>query len=132
MKLLLDTHFVIWLATNQSEIYTDEWHTLNDPANSVITSAISIWEIRIKWNSTYSSGIRKGSVDPIVAANYLRSISLEILPLDAETAASPLITPLAHKDPFDELLLVQVQQSGARLFTRDRLLLAHPLAYQSL
>lgn len=59
-------------------------------------------------------------------------MGLEILPLDAETAATPLIIPIAHKDPFDEMLLVQAQQSGARLLTRDRPLLEHPLAFQPL
>lgn len=41
-------------------------------------------------------------------------MGLEILPLDAQTAATPLLVPIVHKDPFDELLLVQAQQSGAR------------------
>lgn len=93
---------------------------------------MSIWEIRVKWNSIRASGERKGLIDPIAAASYLQSIDVEILSLDAETAATPLIVPLPHKDPFDELLLVQAQQAGARLLTRDRALLAHPLAYQSL
>lgn len=132
MRLLLDTHFVIWLATNQSTIAPHEWHALNDPSHDVFASAVSIWEIRVKWNSTRLSGERKGTIDPIAATSYLQSIDVEIVPLSAETASAPLIVPLAHKDPFDELLLVQAQQGGARLFTRDRLLLAHPLAYQSL
>lgn len=50
--------------------------------------------------------------------------------LDAQTAATPLLVPIAHKAPFDELLLVQAQQSGARLLTRDRTLLCHAVAYQ--
>lgn len=132
MKLLLDTHFVIWLATNQSEIVAREWTVLNDPANTVVASAISIWEIRLKWNSTHASGQRKGALDPMAASSFIRSIGLEIIPLNPETAATPLLVPITHKDPFDELVLVQSQQSGARLLTRDRLLLAHPLADQSL
>jgi PIN domain nuclease of toxin-antitoxin system len=128
---LLDTHFIIWLATNQSEIEPREWALLNNPANAVLASTISIWEIRIKWNSTFASGTRKGSIDPIAAYSYLRAIGLDILTLDPETAATPLLVPITHKDPFDELLLVQAQQAGARLLTRDRALLEHPLAYQS-
>ena len=43
-------------------------------------------------------------------------------------AARPLETPLPHRDPFDELLLVQAQEEGLKLLTRDRLLTGHPLA----
>ena len=44
-----------------------------------------------------------------------------------EAKARPLETPLPHRDPFDELLLVQAQEEGLRLLTHDRLLLGHPL-----
>ncbi|WP_017670409.1 hypothetical protein [Blastomonas sp. AAP53] len=57
---MLDTHFVIWLATNQSTIATHEWHALNNPFHNVVASAVSIWEIRIKWNAIRVSGERKG------------------------------------------------------------------------
>ena len=130
MKLLLDTHFIIWLSTKQSAISPIEWEILNRPSHQIVASAVSIWEIRIKYNATYVSGERKGKTDPMLAAAYLDSLEIPIIPLDAQTAATPLLVPIAHKDPFDELLLVQAQQSGARLLTRDRSLLGHPLAYQ--
>lgn len=78
------------------------------------------------------SGARKGPGDPTPLLGSLRRMGLDILPLNAETAAAPLHIPIAHKDPFDELLLVQAQQSGARLLTRDRAMLEHPLTYQPL
>ena len=52
----------------------------------------------------------------------------ELLSLSARHAATQLEQPLAHKDPFDELLLVQAQTEGMRLLTRDTKLAAHPLA----
>ncbi len=51
-----------------------------------------------------------------------------ILPLTPDHAITPLDTPLAHTDPFDELLLVQAQVEGLRFLTRDSKLLDHPLA----
>jgi|TARA_Y100000296_G_scaffold85800_1_gene123292 PIN domain nuclease of toxin-antitoxin system len=132
LRLLLDTHFVIWLATNQAAIRPSEWRALNDSSNHVVASTISIWEVRVKWNALHASGGRKGALDPLLATSYLGSIGMEIIALDTDTAAAPLIISIAHKDPFDELLLVQAQQSGARLLTRDRTLLSHPLAYQPL
>jgi PIN domain nuclease of toxin-antitoxin system len=52
----------------------------------------------------------------------------EILPLTAHHAAAELADPIPHKDPFDELLLVQAQEEGMRLLTRDTKLEGHPLA----
>lgn len=132
MKVLLDTHFIIWLATDPARLLPNELAILGSEDNLIIASAVSIWEIRLKWTSAYVSGKRKGVVDPIDALALANSAGMSLLMLDAETAATPLIVPLAHKDPFDELLLVHAQRTGARLLTRDRALLEHPLAYQSL
>ena len=131
MKILLDTHFIIWLATDPSRLLTHERELLGSEDNHIIVSAVSIWEIRLKWASSYPSGQRKGVLDPIDALAFVQSAEMSLLMLDPETAATPLLIPMGHNDPFDELLLVQAQQAGARLFTRDRALLAHPLACQS-
>jgi PIN domain nuclease of toxin-antitoxin system len=52
------------------------------------------------------------------------------LPLVPRHALAPLSPPATHKDPFDEMLLIQAQVEGLRLLTRDRALLDHPLAYR--
>jgi PIN domain nuclease of toxin-antitoxin system len=52
----------------------------------------------------------------------------ELLPLTARHASAALASPLGHRDPFDELLLVQAQEEGMRLLTRDAKLARHPLA----
>lgn len=130
MNILLDTHFIIWLASDPARLTAHERDILSKDSNRIIASAVSIWEIRLKWASAYASGERKGVVDPIEALALVNSAGMSLLMLDAQTAATPLLVPITHKDPFDELLLVQAQQSGARLMTRDRTLLGHPLAYQ--
>ncbi|WP_033924077.1 type II toxin-antitoxin system VapC family toxin [Sphingomonas sp. 35-24ZXX] len=132
MRLLLDTHIAYWLAVERPALSGKELATLTEADNEILVSAVAIWELRLKWNSFHVSGTRKGPGDPTPVLGALKRMGLDILPLDAETAATPLIVPLAHKDPFDELLLVQAQRTGARLLTRDRALLEHPLAYQSL
>jgi PIN domain nuclease of toxin-antitoxin system len=130
LNILLDTHFIIWLASDPARLTAHERDILSKDSNRIIASAVSIWEIRLKWASAYASGERKGVVDPIEALALVNSAGMSLLMLDAQTAATPLLVPITHKDPFDELLLVQAQQSGARLLTRDRTLLGHPLAYQ--
>ncbi len=95
----------------------------------MLISAVSIWELRLKWHSFDISGERKGPVDPASIVTFARRMGWELLPLTAHHAASGLIHALPHKDPFDELLLVQAQEEGARLLTRDAKLFGHPFTY---
>lgn len=132
MKLLLDTHIAYWLAVERDALTGHELATLVSADQTLIVSAVSIWELRLKWHSFHRSGARKGPGDPSPVLGALTRMGVSIIPLDAQTAAAPLLVPIDHKDPFDELLLVQAQQEGARLLTRDRALLTHPLAYQPL
>ncbi len=132
MKLLLDTHIAYWLAVERDALTGHEMATLVSADQTLIVSAVSIWELRLKWHSFHRSGARKGPGDPMPVLGALTRMGVSIIPLDAQTAAAPLLVPIDHKDPFDELLLVQAQQEGARLLTRDRALLTHPLAYQPL
>lgn len=130
MRLLLDTHIAYWLAVERQALTGHELAVLTSIDNQLAVSAVAIWELRLKWHSFYRSGTRKGPGDPSHILGALRRLHIEILALDAETAATPLLVPLDHRDPFDELLLVQAQQIGARLLTRDQALLRHPLSYQ--
>jgi len=94
----------------------------------LVLSAVSIWELRLKWHSFRISGSRKGPVDPGSVVRFALAIEWELMPLMAHHAAVGLAQPLAHKDPFDELLLVQAQEEGMRLLTRDASLVCHPYA----
>lgn len=58
---------------------------------------------------------------------FAMAIGWAFLPLTPQHAATELVPGLGHKDPFDELLLVQAQVEGLRLLTRDSKLLDHPL-----
>ena len=91
-------------------------------------SAVSAWELRLKWHSFHVSGERKGPIGPAAVVAFAETIGWELLPLTARHAAAELRQPLGHKDPFDELLLVQAQEEGLRLLTRDAKLAGHPFA----
>lgn len=91
-------------------------------------STVSLWELRLKWDSYHFSGARKGPADPAEAVPDLARAGCTFLSLAVEHATAELQIALAHKDPFDLLPLVQAQQEGLRLLTRDRLLQDHPLA----
>jgi PIN domain nuclease of toxin-antitoxin system len=83
--------------------------------------------MRLKWDALHSSGDRKGPLDPAQAMQILAGQSIDFLPLSAAHAATPLAEPISHRDPFDEILLVQAQIEGLKLLTRDAKLLGHSL-----
>ena len=91
-------------------------------------SAVSIWEMRLKYHARHTSGERKSPFDPNEVVVTLEKQKAVFLPLTAGHAARELDTPLSHKDPFDELLLVQAQEEGLKLLTTDRWVIGHPLA----
>ena len=128
MRLLLDTHYAYGLAGDYLGFSARESRYFDTTRDRFVLSAVSIWEMRIKWASKHRSGARKGPIDPALALQTLRSQPLDYLDLTPDHAAARLAVPLAHRDPFDELLLVQAQAEGLLLLTRDEELLKHPLA----
>jgi PIN domain nuclease of toxin-antitoxin system len=94
----------------------------------LVLSAVAVWELRLKWHSFHVSGTRKGPVAPSSLVAFATDLHWELLTLTAHHAGAVLAHPLAHKDLFDELLLVEAQEEGMRLLTRDSKLAHHPLA----
>lgn len=128
MRILLDTHFLIWLATDPSELSTIENKLLSAPEHECLLSTTSIWELRVKSSAMVRRG---GPSPPLLPSDAIRFAALNdlaILSPALDDFAVPLNPPLAHSDPFDEMLLVHAQQLGARLLTRDGKLIDHALA----
>ncbi len=131
MRLLLDTHIAVWAALDPDALTAAERALLSAATSQVVLSAVAVWELRLKWHSFTISGSRKGPLDPAVVVTFARAVDWSLLPLTAAHAAASLAPPLPHKDPFDELLLVQAQEEGMRLLTRDAKLLGHPFVVPS-
>ena len=127
--ILLDTHIALWLATERQTLTFREMNFLNDAGSDLRVSAVSLWELRIKWNSYFKSGERKGPGDPSGVFGALDRMNVGLIALEPQHATAILTHPLGHKDPFDELLLVQAQELDLKLMTRDTKLRGHPLAY---
>ena len=119
------------MATDRSLLSAGELGAIIDPANELLVSAVSIQELRLKWNSKSASGERKGPIDPQHLLTTLQALEQAIEPLLAAHAAAPLSVPITHKDPFDELLLTVAQETSCKLLTRDADLRGHPLAYHA-
>jgi PIN domain nuclease of toxin-antitoxin system len=128
LRLLLDTHIVIWAALDPDALTDFERNLMAGADRPLVISAVSIWELRLKWHSFYISGGRKGPVGPGAILKFAEAVNWELLHLTPFHAAAELAQRLEHKDPFDELLLVQAQEEGMRLLTRDAKLFGHKLA----
>lgn len=129
MRVLLDTHFLIWAATNPKKIDRREQALMS--RSELLVSAISILELRIKWQKFGDNSRNRTDVlDPAIAFQHIVGNGWELAPLSGEDCAAALATPVPHRDPFDEMLLIHAQRLGAKLLTRDSELQGHPLVVQ--
>ncbi|MCY4551499.1 MAG: type II toxin-antitoxin system VapC family toxin [Defluviicoccus sp.] len=128
MDVLLDTTYLYRLMEALGTLPERDREFLAEREARLHVSAVSIWEMRLKYNARHPSGARKSPFDPNDVLAALEGQEVTFLPLTMAHAAEALETPLDHRDPFDELLLVQAQVEGLRLLTADRRLAAHPLA----
>ncbi len=122
MKLLLDTHLLLWVAGDSGKLSKAARDLIDDPQNELWFSALSIWEIALK------SGLRPGAVlaDARVIRRALLDNGYSELPITSEHAVNMDQLPMIHKDPFDRILISQARVEGATLLTHDRRIAEYP------
>ena len=128
MRVLLDTSYLYDLMEAPGKLSDAERRFFTERAIQLYVSAVSIWEMRLKYRARHASGKRKSPFDPndvIALLGGQNEIFLSMTPIHASRA---LEVPIGHKDPFDELLLVQAQEEGLKLLTADQQIIGHPLA----
>ena len=128
MRILLDTSYLYDLMEAPGKLLEPERKFFESAKLELYVSAVSIWEMRLKHGVRHRSGTRKSPFDPNDVVTVLTGQDVTLLPMTAAHAARTLETPLGHRDPFDELLLVQAQEENLKLLTADRQLAGHPLA----
>ena len=122
MKLLLDTHVLLWAVSDPRRLPADVHALMEAPATELVFSAASLWEIAIK----NSLGRRAFSVDPrLLRRNLLENDYRELSITGAHATAVDLLPPI-HKDPFDRILVAQAQFEGLTLLTADDTLARYP------
>lgn len=115
MKLLLDTHIVLW-AAGQPEKLSDSARTLlTTPENLLFFSVASLWEIVIK----RGLGREDFKVNPRRLRKMLITHGYSEVDVSAEHVFAVEALPLLHRDPFDRLLLAQARTEGMLLLTVD-------------
>ncbi len=115
MKLLLDTHLLIWAADSIERVPADARALMADQDNELLFSVASIWEVAIK------SGLNRPDFQ--VDARMLRRGLIDNgyceLPILSEHVVVIDALPFIHKDPFDRLLIAQAMVEGITLLTDD-------------
>lgn len=121
MKLLLDTRLLLWAAAG-SGLSVAAGELIADPANTLLFSPASIWEIAIK------SGMGRAdfAVDAAVFRRALLDNGYDELPITSAHAAAVATLPDLHRDPFDRMLIAQAITEGVVLFSADRAILQYP------
>lgn len=113
MNLLVDSRVLLWAIGSPAELTEGARAALIDPANDVLVSAASIWEIAIK----RALGKVRAPQGIAAAVEALGFSAVPITAADAERAGS---LPPHHRDPFDRMLIAQATRLDAVLVSRDR------------
>ena len=112
MKVLLDTHVVLWSLAVPERLSTAARNTI-ESAEEIYVSSVSIWEISIK------SGLGKLDVDVDELLGWLASLKIVSLPVTWSHARVLRELPLHHRDPFDRMLIAQAVTEPLHLLTAD-------------
>ena len=122
MKLLLDTHLLLWAAGVPERLPDEARALLEDEDATPFFSAASLWEVAIK------NGLGRAdfSVDPrVLRRGLLENGYVEMAVTGAHAVAVDLLPPI-HKDPFDRLLIAQARVEGLTLLTADGIVARYP------
>jgi len=116
MRLLLDTHSFLWFVLNDPQLSGTAQSLIGDPANEVLISPASYWEIAIKvalgkldLHAPYDDFMQRG----IVGNDF------EVLPIEPRHTSILTTLPLHHRDPFDRLLVAQAMVESVPLVSAD-------------
>lgn len=125
VKLLLDTHAFLWRMTDWSQLGDAVNELIDDPANTVLVSAASAWEISTK---TRLGKLPGGEVIMAGFATAVAGLGATELPITAAHAVTAGSFEMEHRDPFDRMLAAQAGAEGAVLITRDPAFDSFPVA----
>jgi len=124
MKLLLDTHLLLWAAGSPDRLPAAARSLLEDPQNEPIFSSASLWEVAIK----HGLGRADFRVDARLLRRGLLDNGYSELPITSEHAVALDSLSSIHKHPFDRILIAQSMVEGITLLTADPLVAQYPAA----
>ncbi len=118
MRILLDTHLILWALTDSPRLPAAARKLIEDEKNHIYFSAASVWEVSIK----HSLSAKQMPVSGTKLNGFLREAGYFELPVSAVHAAAVETLPHYHKDPFDRILVAQAVSEPMCLLTHDSIL----------
>ncbi|MGU3361103.1 type II toxin-antitoxin system VapC family toxin [Methylobacterium sp. M6A4_1b] len=125
MRLLLDTHALLWWLLADTRLGRAAQDLIADPANDVLVSVASLWEIQVK----VRVGKLKADLGTILDA--VGDQGFELVGITPAHLLALADLPRHHGDPWDHLLIAQANVEGAVFVTEDRHVPAYPVAFVS-
>lgn len=122
MKLLLDTHLLMWAAGLPDQLSATARALIEDPANELCFSAASLWEVSIK----RGLGRSDFQVEPRLLRRGLLDHGYAEVPVTSAHAVAIDSLPPIHRDPFDRILIAQSMVEGLLLLTVDATVAQYP------
>jgi len=122
VKLLLDTHVLLWAASWPDRLSADARAQLDDADNELLFSAASFWEIAIK----RGLGRQDFQVEPRALRRGLLDNGYGELAISSAHAVAVDMLPPIHRDPFDRILVAQALTEGVTLLTADPTVARYP------
>ena len=122
MKLLLDTHLLLWAAGKPNRLSGTARKLIDSAANELLFSAASVWEVAIK----RGLGRSDFQADPRLLRRGLLDNGYTELPILSDHVVAIESLPPIHKDPFDRLLVAQATVEGITLLTADSVVAEYP------
>jgi PIN domain nuclease of toxin-antitoxin system len=115
MKIILDSHTVIWALTSLGKLGVESRKLLKDDSNDFLVSKVSIIEMTIKINLgklTYKGGVKELLQDVDIA-------KFQLLEIERNHLLKYEKMPLHHRDPFDRLIIAQALSEKISVITKD-------------
>ena len=121
MILMLDAHALLWWLDDESTLDRAARASIASPANDVVVSAATVWELEIKR--------AMGKLDaPADLLEALEAEEFDCLPILGDDAIAAARLPMHHRDPFDRMVVAQALRLDAVVVSRDRALDAYGVA----
>ncbi|MCC7483934.1 MAG: type II toxin-antitoxin system VapC family toxin [Burkholderiales bacterium] len=124
MRLLLDTCTFLWMVGDKARLSDACRSILVDPANDVLLSSVSAWEICVKAGL---GGLTLAEPAERFIPRYRTMHEVSELPLDEPSVLQLVHLPAIHKDPFDRMLICQAIAHGLTILTPDPLIIRYPV-----
>lgn len=116
MRLLLDSHALIWWVDRHQQLSSSAYAAIADPGNDLLVSAATIWEIAIKvglGRLSLSAQYRQWMLQAI------SNVSATVLPISVPYADVQAALPRHHRDPFDRMLVAQATMEQVAIVSND-------------